>query len=93
MKTPMQELIDCLRQKYMEYLDSWRDIPKKDNRIKIDVIKIKTLEAHKYWRKALKYKEKEKQVIIDAWTNGNTVVSKIEDCVTAEEYYNETFKQ
>jgi len=40
-----------------------------------------------------KYMEKEKQMIIDAWNDGFSMLSDLKDNQSAEQYYNETFKQ
>jgi len=40
-----------------------------------------------------KYIEKEKQMIINAWNDGFSMLSDLKDNQSAEQYYNEIFKQ
>jgi len=40
-----------------------------------------------------KYIEKEKQMILNAWNDGFSMLSDLKDNQSAEQYYNEIFKQ
>ena len=69
MKTPMQELIEHIKNNGLKkYPLSTLEL--------IDELELK-----------------EKQMIIDAWNDGFSMLSDLKDNQSAEQYYKETFKQ